>query len=286
MRGEVMSRALLILTILFLGFVFVSAVSPDPEKRGLGNNELLDTALFPKKGTTLLIQWNDVGTQLVAAGVIDEEKWRTLYGVNMTPEYEKLLKGSDNRTVVITEKNAGYLLNMLWAFGLANKSRILEKGEMVNPRYGGAGNFASTGGWTLAKGAAMDHYSRHTFVGLTEERQLLVEKVSKDIYRPCCNNSAHFPDCNHGMALLGLLELLASQGASEEEMYRAALAAHSYWFPDTYLTIAQFLEERGVPWNEVTPRELLGAEYSSGAGFSSVASLVKQQRGRGASCSV
>src|SRR3989344_7376730 len=106
---------------------------------------------------------------------------------------------------------------------------------MTNPEYGGAGNFASTGGWTLAKGDAMDHYSAHPFIMLSREHQELVERVSKGIYRPCCNNSTHFPDCNHCMAMLGLLELMASQGVSEEDMWKAALAVNSYWFPDTYL---------------------------------------------------
>ena len=58
----------------------------------------------------------------------------------------------------------------------------------------------------------MNHYSMHRFIVLTPEQQALVEKVSKGIYRPCCGNSVYFPDCNHGMAMLGLLELMASQG--------------------------------------------------------------------------
>ena len=33
-------------------------------------------------------------------------------------------------------------LNLLWAFGLANKNRILEEGPMKDPRYGGVENFA------------------------------------------------------------------------------------------------------------------------------------------------
>lgn len=121
-------------------------------------------------------------------------------------------------------------LNLLWALGLSNKNEILEKGEMVDPRYGGPQNFASTGGWTLAKGSAMDHYSMHSYFDLTQEEQERVDSVSREIYRPCCSNSAHFPDCNHGMAVLGLLEFLASQGANESEMRSAALAANDYWF--------------------------------------------------------
>jgi hypothetical protein len=125
------------------------------------------------------------------------------------------------------------MLNMLWAFGLANKNPILENGPMMDPSYGGAGNFASTGGWTLAKGDTMSHYSMHTLVTLSPAQQALVEKVAKNVYRPCCRNSTYFPDCNHGMAMLGLLELLAGEGATEEEMYKTAQDVNALWFPQS-----------------------------------------------------
>ena len=123
------------------------------------------------------------------------------------------------------------MLNMFWAFGLANKNPILESGPMMDPQYGGAGNFSSTGGWTLAKGDAMDHYSMHPLVTLTPEQQKIVDEVSKNIYRPCCGNSTYFPDCNHGMAMLGILELGASQGQSKQELYATAKAVNEAWFP-------------------------------------------------------
>ena len=98
---------------------------------------------------------------------------------------------------------------------------------MTDKQFGGADKFASTGGWSLSKGNAMDHYSRHNFVVLTQAQAELVERVSKNIYRPCCNNSTYFPDCNHGMAMLGLLELMASQNISEGQMYKIALSVNS-----------------------------------------------------------
>ena len=125
-------------------------------------------------------------------------------------------------------------LNLLWAFGLANKNRVLEEGPMMDPRYGGAERFASTGGWTAGTGDPMSHYSRHSFVTLTAEEQALAEKVAKDTFRPCCKNSAYFPDCNHGMAMLGLLEILAADGADEATLYAAALKANQQWFPEAY----------------------------------------------------
>ena len=46
--------------------------------------------------------------------------------------------------------------------------------------------------------------------------------------------------------MLGLLELMASQGLSEEEMYKYALIVNSYWFPDTYLAIAKYFEKEAL----------------------------------------
>ncbi|KKQ07333.1 MAG: hypothetical protein A3A96_03950 [Candidatus Zambryskibacteria bacterium RIFCSPLOWO2_01_FULL_39_39] len=135
----------------------------------------------------------------------------------------------------------------------------------------------------MAKGNAMDHYSRHKFFDLTLEQQALVDKVSRGIYRPCCNNSTHFPDCNHGMAMLGLLELLASQGASEQKMWKAALAVNSYWFPDTYTIIANYMKAKGVEWQDVNPQEILGRNYSSASGYAKISSQVAPSAQRGSS---
>ena len=183
------------------------------------------------KGMTL---W-DLGRRMVESGVIDREKFLALYNRNpkLRKEAEQLLDGDNKEPFEITSENSGLMLNYLWALGLGNKNPILEM-EMMDPRYGGAQNFASTGGWTLAKGSAMEHYGMHQFITLTGEKQALVDKVSRTIFRPCCKNSAHFPDCNHGMAMLGYLELLASGGADEKAMTEKAHLLNSYWFPDVY----------------------------------------------------
>ncbi len=200
---------------------------------------LLSFAPIGQKVFSSLV-WGNMGAKMVEAGVIDEDKFENLYRPRggLTEMDKKLLYGTDNKNITITSENSGMMLNMLWAFGLANKNPILENGPMMDPKYGGAGNFASTGGWTLSKGNAMDHYSMHSFVTLTPEQQALVEKVSKGIFRPCCSNSTYFPDCNHGMAMLGLLELMASQGATEDDMNKTASEVNALWFP------AQNLQEK------------------------------------------
>ena len=237
----------------------------------------LEEAVSPTEGIVLPVTWGDLGAQLVKNGTIDEKKFKEIYESRgqFTDEYKKLLLDSNNGKLKITKENAGYILNLLWALGLANSNPILDNGEMINPKYGGAQNFASTGGWTIAVGGAMNHYSKHAMIKLTSEQQALVDKVSRNIYRPCCGNSTHFPDCNHGMAMLGFLELMASQGVSEQEMYRAALAVNSYWFPDTYITILEYMKEKGINWDNATsPKTILGAEYSSGQGFARISSQV------------
>ncbi|TSA45198.1 hypothetical protein D4R51_02255 [bacterium] len=253
----------------------------------------LEEGVLPSEGVVLPAAWGDLGTKLVNAGVIDANKFKAIYEQRgtFTDEYKNLLLGENNGKLKITAGNSGYLLNLLWALGLGNKNAILDSGEMANPAYGGAGRFASTGGWTIAQGNAMNHYSQHKFFDLTPEQQAIVDKVSSGIFRPCCGNSTHFPDCNHGMAMLGFLELMASQGVSEQDIWNAALAVNSYWFPSNYLTIATYMKSKGIDWKNVNPQEMLGADYSSSQGYGKIASQVSQivqpqQQGGGNGCGV
>ena len=90
------------------------------------------------------------------------------------------------------------------------------------------------------------------------------------------------------MAMLGLLELMASQGVSEKEMWETALVVNSYWFPDTYVTIATYMDNNGTDWEDVDAKEVLGANYSSGSGYANIASQVitPSDERRGNSCGV
>ncbi|MAZ67740.1 hypothetical protein CL652_03150 [bacterium] len=231
----------------------------------------------PSAGVALPITWGSLGSQMVKEGVIDAEAFEDLYARRggLDAQSRDMLYGTQNEGIIINPENSGIILNLLWAFGLSNKNRILEEGPMQDEQYGGAQYFASTGGWTLAVGDTMDHYSAHTFVTLTKEQQELVERVAKNIYRPCCGNSTYFPDCNHGMAMLGLLELLAAEGASEDEMYTVALQVNSYWFPGVYYTIATYFEAQGIAWADVDPKLVLGEDYSSAYGFNNVLQAMK-----------
>ena len=261
--------------------------------------------ILPSEGVVLPIKWGDLGKRLTDLGVIDQNKFEQILAGRgeLTDEVKGLLYGSGNGSttlttgdstalaagdkITMTRQNAGILLNLFWALGLANKNEILTAGPMAE--YGNTGEFASTGGWTLARGNAMNHYSMHQLIDLTPEQQKIVEEISKNIYRPCCNNPTHFPDCNHGMAMLGLIELMASQGASKEEIYKTALVVNSYWFPDQYLTIAQYLKSKNIDWSKVSPDKILGSSLSSAGGFARIKAEIttpREQQNQGGGCGV
>lgn len=281
---------LAVILFYFAGFKAgtVSTVSA-PVKSENQNASALTEQVLPASGVELPVRWGDMGQKLVSLGVLDLEKFENVYQGRggLSEEAKAWLAGETDGKLTINAGNARHLLNLFWALGLANKSPILDSGEIADPKYGGPQNFASTAGWTLAKGSAMEHYSKHELITLTAEQQALVDKVSRGIYRPCCGNSTHFPDCNHGMAMLGLLELMASQNVSEDEMWKTALAVNAYWFPDTYLTIATYLKSRGIDWQNAKPQEVLGAAYSSAQGYRNIAAQVQPiSRPSGGSCGV
>jgi hypothetical protein len=136
------------------------------------------------------------------------------------------------------------------------------------------GNFASTGGWSLAKGDAINYLGKYELIPLTQEQQARVGEIAKNIYRPCCGNNTWFPDCNHGMAALAAIELMVSKDLSDEEIYDNVLKLNTFWFPDNYLTVATFFGRQGIIWDEVDSKEVLGSVYSSANGAIDVSEKV------------
>lgn len=232
---------------------------------------LLQQAVLPAEGYTISLEWGDTGKKLVESGAIDMDKYRENYGDTAYADLLTYLTENKSDGITITSENAYFWVNTLWALGLTQSSDVLEKGIMMAEYKDKLANFASTGGWTLGAKDSMDLYSSQNIVILTPQQQSLVARVSEGIYRPCCGNSTAFPDCNHGMAILGLLELMASQGFSEEEMYKASLVFNSYWFPQTYIDLAYYFKTKeNTPWKDVDARKALGAKFSSSQGYSQI----------------
>lgn len=248
----------------------------------------------PRDGYALPVSYGELGPRLIEGGVIDYEAFAAIYTNSGNPlsdaQIEILKQGSDDQ-IVITAENAHFLLNYFWAVGLANKNPILTAGAMVQNSDGQVERFASTGGWTLAAKPIMEVYASMDLIPLTPEQQARVEEVAVGVYRPCCNNPTLFPDCNHGMAMLGLLELMASQGASTDQMFEAAKYVNAFWFPQQNLETALYLKaNQDLDFEDADASLVTGAGYSSGSGYAAThqqlqaSGLLPQAPNQGGSC--
>jgi len=248
----------------------------------------------PKDGYALSISYGDLGPQLLENGMISYDSFAAIYensGNPLSAEQIEILKNGSDEGIVINADNSHFLLNFFWAVGLANRNSILTEGPMVQYSGGQIERFASTGGWTLATKPITELYASMDLIPLTPEQQERVEEVASAVYRPCCNNHTLFPDCNHGMAMLGLLELMASQGASTDEMFMAAKYVNAFWFPQQNLETALYLSaNQNVTFEDADARLVTGAGFSSGSGFAAThqqlqtSGLLPQAPNQGGSC--
>ena len=253
------------------------------------NNIVAD--VLPENGFQSKIVLGDSIVKLVENGVIDVEKFEAIYQGGMPSELKDVLTQPSSKPILLTRENAYVYVNLLWPLGLAN---YMEANKQSPVNGESLYNFASTGGWTLGKeenGGA--YFNKFKIVKLTPEQEALVLKVAQNTYRPCCDNPTFFQDCNHGSAMLGLLELGASQGLTEDELYHEALAFNSFWFSDNYVSTAIYFKAvENTEWKDVDPKVVMSKDFSSYSGWQqNVYSNLKQlnllpQAQGGGSCGV
>lgn len=223
---------------------------------------------LPLNGYEINAHWGAIGPNLINSGIIDAAKFKELYNPEnglKIGELEILEKWSASK-IKITRENSHFVLNMLWAFGLGQKNSILTDGDMS--KYGDYKRFASTGGWTISSKPLDDIYSKFDWLNLDSKQEDRIKEISGNIYRPCCNNSTAFPDCNHGMAALGLIEIMVANEIADEEIYDALKHFNSFWFSSSYLETAIYFKKiKNIDWNDVDSKEILSKEYSSANGW-------------------
>lgn len=258
-------------------------------------NALLEE-INPLQGYTIPATYGDLGPQLLAAGAIDLERFVQTYenaGSPLSTAQLRILTEGSDEGVVIDQTNSYFLLNFFWALGLTNQNPLLDQGAMQEYSKGDIGRYASTGGWTIGVKEPSELYSSTRILQFTPAQQARLESVAAGVYRPCCNNPTSFPDCNHGMAMLGLLELMASQAATEAEMYEAAKYVNAFWFPQQALEVATFFQvTEGLSFAEVEGERVVASGMFSASGFNNVHSwlenkgLLGQAPSQGGSCGV
>jgi hypothetical protein len=271
----------------FLGGWFANSVLDSDSSSGsssASSPEALTAALFPEDGVDLDIRWGDVPRKLVEEGVIDLDKFAAAAqnaGSPLTPDQMKILTEGSDEPVIFEAENAYFMLDVLWALGLANKTTVLTEGPIAQQGWDQAGGYAGTGGWTIGVKPGPEYLAALDVIRLTSEQQAVVDDVAYNSYRPCCGNMTAFPDCNHGMAALGLAELMASQGASADDIFQVLKDVSPFWFPNQYHQLALYFEGQGQEWEDVDARVLMGKEYSSSSGFKQVSAFLQQQGAQG-----
>jgi hypothetical protein len=239
----------------------IERLKPDPVRDAYD-------AVLPSRGTRTTVVFGDSLLRLVRAGTIDPEKFSALYAARGgVPDWvRRLFESSSSEPILISSATAPYLLNLLWPLGLATKTRFNADSPLNGKRLA---TLASTAGWRLGRaGTGAAYFNKVTTLELSAEQEARVLAVARKTFRPCCNNSAFFQDCNHGSAMLGLLELGAAQGLSKRELYGLARTANGYWYPSQYVEMALFFATvQDTLWKDVDPARAVGAGFASASGW-------------------
>ena len=276
------TKILVILAVVLLIFqiysVFAGGFSSKNDKSDslIANGKIIDIEatieeVTPKAGFKTSVKWGSIVKNMVAEGVLDPVKLENIltkrYGQEMKPEWRAVLAGED-ANLEINNDNAVFMMYVLWTFAKHNENQILIDSPFA--KY-----FSS---YDIGVGRA--GYGDVSLLPLTKEQQEIAKEVAENANRPCCNNSTAAPDCSHGYSALGLVEIMASQGFSKEEMYDAFVKFNSYWFPETYIKNAIYFKiTEGKNWDETNKELIAGKEYSSLGGSYKVKNYLKENFG-------
>lgn len=227
-------------------------------------------AVLPREGRSTGIVFDTAVSRLIEGGAIAPDKIRALYQARNTdiPAWVgELLDGEPGSSeIVFTSDTVPHLLTLLWPMGLATRAAFNDSSPIAGAHVN---EFASTGGWPLGQeDTGGVYFNSVDTVALDGMANDLVLGLAERIHRPCCDNSTFFQDCNHGSALLGLLELGAAQGLDEKRLANAALAASAFWFPDQMTEVAlhrEIIEESSFAGTPAL--DLIGPERFSMSGW-------------------
>lgn len=235
-------------------------IEGDPLRRAVNS-------ILPSKPVPTGLDLGKPVAKLVEAGAIDPGKFLEAHkGRGPIPEWVSLVLEGKQQELILSVENAPFNLNLLWPIGLATKAAFNDESPIGGDDLP---NFASTGGWTLGRennGAA--YFNKVETLSLSPEQSSLAHRIAENIFRPCCGNSAFFQDCNHGSAMLGLIEMAASNGQNSERIMKLAKVANGLWYPEKYIETALFFDAvKGTSWEKVSADLILSSKFSSIGGW-------------------
>jgi len=214
------------------------------------------------------VQWGDIVSKMISEGALDPQKLENIlmkrYGQEMKPQWREVLAGKD-AYLEISNENAVFMMYLLWVLAKHNDNQILLESSLA--KY-----FTN---YDIGVGKA--GYGDMKLLSLTPAQQEVAKEVAENAYRPCCGNSTARPDCSHGFSALGLVQLMASQDFSKEEIFEVFVKFNSFWFPETYIKNAMYFKiKEGKSWKEVDKELISGVEYSSLRGSYKVKNYLKE----------
>lgn len=255
------------------------------------NQTILAAQVVPQTGYTLSFKWGDSVNKLIEAGALNRSNLSILLNNSkepLTPVEKAILNGTYNGYIQFNSTNVEFVQLVLWSLGLNNNNTIINNGPIINasipyansinnnatlrqklnqnvtPQWVASRYFASTGGYGPLGKLQLGELN---IIDLNPQQQALMYDVATHSYRPCCDNPTAFPDCNHGAAALGLIELLASQGANQSQIFTAVKYFNQYQFPQQYAEIAAYFDSQGKNYSQVNSSEVMGYSFSSYSGY-------------------
>jgi hypothetical protein len=152
----------------------------------------------PAAGIDTGVTFGDAVPRLIAAGALDPDKLRASGG-GLPGWVVRVLDGSSTEPIIFSRDRAPYLVNLLWPIGLSNQV-VFNRQSPINTEH--LAGFASTGGWTLGRAPnGSVYFNTIDAVSLTARQAFLALAIATNTFRPCCDNSTFFQDCNVSVVL-------------------------------------------------------------------------------------
>ncbi len=236
--------------------------------------QALVQTVYPASGFVLPIKWGNSVKILLESGALNMTALVSAIEAskqNVTPYETEIMNGVFNGYINVNSSDSAFLLYVLWSLGVNNNNYIINDGPIS--KFGNPDQYASTGGYLplgrLQLGALY-------ILNLTASQEQEAIDVSEKTFRPCCNNPAMFPDCNHGAAELALIEMMSAQGYNESTIFQVLRNFLSMYYPQNMFDEAVVFASQGINFSSVPANTTVSYSLFSAAGAQNVGNYIQK----------